>query len=267
MNKKHYLNEIEIDKTYARGTKGKTVEKIQEWLCYWGFFHPTWGISTAVDGDYGPSTEACVKAYQSKKGITANGQVTKAAYKSMAAPLVDAFTKKLNNQRHRSLITEVAELHLRNKPIELVVKGKGNCGPWVRSYMDKNEGDEWPWCVGFVQTVLDQALSKIGIDFKQIVPHTYSCDVMGTHALDNGKLLRFNKVRENPDAIGPGDIFLVRRTAIDWIHTGLVVGREGDNFLTIEGNTNEGGSRNGYAVLKRRRNFRQSALEIIKVDL
>ena len=54
----------------------------------------------------------------------------------------------------------------------------------------------------------------------------------------------------------PGDIFLNRKTSTDWTHTGIVT-EVGDGwFRTIEGNTNDEGSREGYEACARTRGFK-----------
>ena len=48
-------------------------------------------------------------------------------------------------------------------------------------------------------------------------------------------------------------IFLNRKSSSDWIHTGLGFDMKDGVFQTIEGNTNNDGSRNGYEVCQRTR--------------
>jgi hypothetical protein len=47
----------------------------------------------------------------------------------------------------------------------------------------------------------------------------------------------------------------VRRTDADWQHVGIVTATEPDAFHTIEGNTNDDGSREGYEVCERVRGY------------
>ena len=78
---------------------------------------------------------------------------------------------------------------------------------------------------------------------------TYSCDLL---AADGQKRKLF--VPAGPDAKPqPGWIFLHNRVAGDWDHTGLVASSEDTTFITIEGNTNDEGSREGYEVCSRAR--------------
>ncbi len=98
------------------------------------------------------------------------------------------------------------------------------------------------------------------------MPLTYSCDTVGTVGLQKGLLTRYTAVRNDPSVVKPGDIFLLQQTPHDWVHTGIVTAVIGDVFETVEGNTNDGGSRNGVAVLKRVRNYRSSKLDVFSVE-
>jgi peptidoglycan hydrolase-like protein with peptidoglycan-binding domain len=59
-----------------RGSKGTDVTELQAML-------NRNGASLKVDGDYGPSTEAAVKKYQSEKKIVADGVVGKYTWKAL----------------------------------------------------------------------------------------------------------------------------------------------------------------------------------------
>ena len=53
--------------------------------------------------------------------------------------------------------------------------------------------------------------------------------------------------------MGVSCVFLVRRTSNDWMHTGFAFNGADTVFETIEGNTNDGGSANGFEVTTRHR--------------
>ena len=55
--------------------------------------------------------------------------------------------------------------------------------------------------------------------------------------------------------IPPGALFVVRRTPSDWTHVGFVTEVLAEAFGTIEGNTNDGGSRAGQGVSARSRSY------------
>lgn len=58
-----------LAETLRRGSKGSAVTELQKKLKRWGYY------SGAVDGVFGNGTEAAVKAFQRKNGLTADGVV------------------------------------------------------------------------------------------------------------------------------------------------------------------------------------------------
>ena len=142
-----------------------------------------------------------------------------------------------------------AEQHLRQSPLEI---GGQNRGPWVRLYMDGNEGPDWPWCAGFASYILRQAAETLEVQLP--IKTSVSCDVLAEQAKRKKIFLPEAKaVKIKP--VTPGSLFLVRRTTNDWVHTGIVVTADEDTLLTIEGNTNDEGSREGYEVCRRTRGY------------
>lgn len=97
------------------------------------------------------------------------------------------------------------------------------------------------WCASWVYDVGEGMLQVYWP-----LPRTASCDVLLAYARRRGLL---------SDVPKPGDVFLLLRAADDAIHTGFVtaVNAATGQFRTIEGNTNAGGSRDGYAVMRRER--------------
>lgn len=268
MIKKQYLKEITISGTQSKGgaNNRQDVMKIQSWLNLFAQINPRSGTATAIDGDFGPSTEMAVKNFQKAKGLTQNGKVDAALYGLLCQPMTNAFETQPTGRNLRELIISAAKLHLNNHAFELTIKGQSNSGPWVRSYMDGNEGTDWFWCMGFVQTIIDQAASVQGKDFRTLMPLTYSCDTVGTTGITKGLLTRYSQVRRDPSVVKPGDIFLVQKTPNDWFHTGLVIAVHDAIFETIEGNTNEDGSANGIGVFRRTRNFTVQKLDVFSIE-
>ena len=270
MIKKHFLKEIEISGTQSRGAanSSKEVSKIQSWLNLYAFLNPSKGTSTGIDGDFGPATERAVKNYQKANGLTENGIVTQELFRKMADPMIKAFTQPVEGTGLRELVVNAAKQHLVAGARELTIKGEGNRGPWVRAYMDGSEGRDQLWCMGFVQTILDQATSQVGGSFTNIVKRSFSCDAVAGEAQKRGSFIGYTLVRNRVYHVQPGDIFLLQSStnSHDWVHTGIVVESNGDVFETIEGNTNADGSENGYGVLRRTRNFMKSKLDIIRID-
>ncbi len=268
MRRTDYLQELTISGTQKRGgtNRKKEVEKIQEWLCLHGFEHPSWGTITSVDGDFGPATQRAVKNFQRHKGLTQSGEVNKSLFKLMSSPLKNAFEGVEKQSNLRKTIVTVASKHVAENSRELYYKGGGNKGPWVRSYMKGNQGSAYAWCAGFVSSVMDQSFDLWGKNANIMAPYTWGCDQLAGYAKRENAFIPYERYRSRPSMVQAGDIFLIRKTSTDWIHTGIVSKVSGDVFTTIEGNTNEGGSRNGYGTLERVRNFKRQKLDIFSVS-
>ena len=86
---------------------------------------------------------------------------------------------------------------------------------------------------------------------------TFSCDALAEQAKQKGLFVSERSLASNGDhgRLTGGTIFLSRRTSNDWTHTGLVLDADSGVFSTIEGNTNDEGSREGYEVCRRMRGY------------
>lgn len=235
--------EVTFDAPIKRGARGLKAKRIQEWLSLGG-------ISVAADSEFGPATETGVKAFQKQVRLPQTGIVDRATFEALVQPMSAALAP-LPAGRHTlgSLAIAYAKQHLAQHPREA---GGQNCGPWVRLYMDGNEGAEWPWCAGFACFVLKQACDTLGVAMP--IRKSFSCDSLAGSARQNGSFLD-EPPRTRRLAVTPGSLFLVRRTPEDWTHVGFVVKAEAETFHTIEGNTNDSGSREGFEVCARIRGY------------
>lgn len=122
--------------------------------------------------------------------------------------------------------------------------GTSNTGRRVEEYQATTTlgGTGWPWCAAFVNWCLVRALGQT-VARQAWIP-TASCDAILGFARRNGIL---------HDTPVDGCVFLVMASKNDAVHTGFVTGVEKSTFGTIEGNTNDGGSRNGNGVYARTR--------------
>jgi len=269
MLKNQYKKELVLTAPCQVGSKGQDVKKVQEWLCINAFQYPQAAIATTVDGVYGNATALAVKNFQNLVGLPATGTVDKMVFERLTQPLHKAFDTQLEPTGNlRSLVVKYADNHLQNRPRELQYDAQQNLGSWVRSYCNGADGTPYKWCMGFVQTVLDQASSTLDRRFTDLMPMSLSCDTVGTTAIQNKSLVRSQDVRKTPSLAKPGDVFLLRtaQNAMDWFHTGIISRVIGDCFETIEGNTDQQGSSNGTGVFARTRNFQKSLIDVVSVQ-
>lgn len=214
------------------------VRRVQEWLN----IHD---CVTAIDGGFGDSTEEQLKKFQLKQQRQASGELDEETWALLTAPVRRALAT-IDHGASSSLedaVIRVAQQHIHEAPIEV---GGNNCGPWVRLYMRGLEGTDEKWCAGYVCFMVAQAARdlnlampftrQVGVD--QLVQDAKTAGrFMGEASLPNS-ISRRSKLR-------PGYIFVVRKTADDWIHTGLVLSLKDQTFDTLEGNTGGDGGTDG----------------------
>ena len=234
----------------VRDARNKTVGRIQEWLNFHDF-------RTGIDGDFGPATEACVKDFQRAKGKAASGKVDQATWELLVKPMTTALKAPTGVARMsaQAAVLAVANQHVEQHPIEI---GGANRGPWVRLYCGGNDGRDWAWCAGFVTLVMQQAYFYR--DARPPIRGSVSCDSLAAQAKEAGLFIPEREVssgRKPWQEMGAACIFLRRRTDSDWTHTGIATDGTGEPrelvFSTIEGNTNDEGSREGFEACRRKR--------------
>lgn len=99
-----------------------------------------------------------------------------------------------------------------------------------------------PWCASYVSWVLDPFVNN---------PHSaYSPNFA------KKKDIIYKKNLKNNIKIKSGDVVTFYYSNLGRVgHVGLVIKQEGDILYTIEGNTNDGGSREGDGVYKKKRDI------------
>ena len=245
------MKDLVLDKNYKKGSKGKKVRLIQKWLCFHGFH-------ICIDGDFGPATDRAVRQFQGRESLEVDGIVGRKTFARLILPMTDALRPIPRDEKSLGQrVVAYAEQHLKQYPREI---GGQNKGPWVRLYMKGNEGPASPWCAGFVCFILKQACQSLSVPLP--IKTSVSCDTLATSAKGKGIFLKGSKIT-NKGQITPGSFFLRRRTPKDWVHTGIFIRAEDEFFHTIEGNTNDDGSREGYEVCKRIRGYKNKDFILI----
>ncbi len=248
------FTDLSYTQDIAAGARGARARLVQEWLG----LH---GVGVVPDGKFGPATASAVRGFQKKQRLPETGVVDRATFDALVAPMAKAL-KPIAPKRGDtlgSLVVAYAKQHLAQHPREI---GGANMGPWVRLYMDGNQGEEWLWCAGFATYVLKQAADTVGAPMP--VKRTYSCDVLAGNAKAKQCFCAGPKSRDAvPSTVTPGSLFLNRRSPTDWYHVGIVVGTEPGVIHTIEGNSDHMGSSNGYEVCQQRRGLKNKDFVLI----
>jgi hypothetical protein len=240
--------QLTISSPIVRGTTGTNAKLVQEWLTLNGY-------SVSIDGNYGPATEAAVKKLQAASYIPPTGAVDSATF-SILLGMMKYALRPIVPAGHTlgSLAVAYAQQHLSQHPREV---GGENCGPWVRLYCDGKDGVKWAWCAGFATYCLMQAAQGLGRE----LPFTRSlgCTQLGVNAKMKGVL----HVGQS-SAVQPGWLFLVKKPdGSGYHHTGIVVSVSQDHLETLEGNSNNDGSREGNEVVAHHRSYNN--LDFIEV--
>ena len=240
------------------------VQRVQEWLSIHGF-------ATVIDGKYGPATARSVGDFQVRKKLPRTGAVTDETWLKLVDPLWRALRPPAVSRTapFTTILRKVAEQHVSQRPIEV---GGANGGPWVRLYCDGHDGPEWLWCAGFVSFLIKQAAAHANI--RPPIGSSVSCDTLAAFARDKGRFVSGSSLKRHPERwqeLGGTALFLSRRTATDWVHTGLALDTQSvpeteSTFVTIEGNTNQEGGRNGFEACYRVRTALGSNYDFIRLD-
>lgn len=245
---KHLADELDYPGAISEANKGDkaAVKRIQEWLNLHGFV-------TSIDRDFGSSTAKQLGRFAVANGREAIDTLDEELWALLTAPLRKALAPIPVTPSLEAAVIKVAHQHIAQKPTEI---GGENCGPWVRAYMRGKEGEEWLWCAGFVSFMIEQATRDLGvaIDFERQV----SVDALVKDAKDANRFIKESEVSSSllrQSKLGPGYLFVVRKSSSDWTHVGIVETIMSDTFDTLEGNTGGDGGTNGTTAREGNRSY------------
>jgi hypothetical protein len=207
-----------------------------------------------VDGDFGEATQNAVLHFQARNAssdgrpLPIDGEVGEITWAALFGPgavfSAQAFSA---NASMRDLVIDIAA-----SQIGVVEQPHGsNRGPEVDVYISTTglnpANDSYPWCVCFLYWVFNQAAKIKGKE--NPLPKTagvISLWNLGLHT--EAEVVR--KSEANAQTVKPGMIFHLDLGGGKG-HAGLVIEVSGNHLITIEGNTNPGGSSDGYGVFRR----------------
>lgn len=238
--------ELEYPDGVRVGVKSAGVKRVQEWLTLHGF-------STGIDSEFGSGTLASLQAFQRKMRIDVADNVTTLCWSLLVAPLVKASSFKPDiNLSFGDAAVKVADAYLQQQAREV---GGDNRGPWVRWFCKGQDGAPFAWCQGFASSVWEQTARALGLEVPIPIYQDQYMSLwvpwMVQSAKKVGKYVDGNDVVAY-ESVAPGSMFFVRGGTHGHFHVGLLTGKaENDTFYTVEGNTNDDGSPNGYKVAAR----------------
>lgn len=203
-----------------------------------------------VDGGFGPKTFAAVKLFQSRfadqngSPLVIDGKLGPLSW----AALFGETSVPVNPEPSSQLLKKVIEIA--QSQIGLMEEPRGsNWGKHVKGYLN-SVGLDFPaaWCAAFVYWCFEEACGELG----RSNPAVKTAGVLDHWSRTKGKKISVGDASANPALVKPGQVFIFSSGGGKG-HTGLVESVIGGFLVTIEGNTNEGGSREGIGVFRRNR--------------
>ena len=211
----------------------------------------------SIDGDYGEVTENAVSLFQARSTNLAGdpleidgivGRDTWIALFGYTKPAAPPVTPAKSSLVQAVIAVASAEVGVREKPLG------SNRGPKVDQYikvcgLNPAEGS-FPWCMCFVYWCFQTASAQLGID--NSCPRSAGVHVAWNAARASAKIktVSASDAKKNPGLVTAGMIFFLD-TGGGKGHAGIVISADNGVLRTIEGNTNDGGSREGIGVFSR----------------
>lgn len=204
----------------------------------------------SVDGNFGPQTTEAVSTFQARfddlqgRRLIVDGEVGANTWGALFGKASVPTIKKADS----ALLVKVVE-KARSQIGETEKPPGSNGGGMVKEYLRAvglSEG--FPWCAAFLYWCFREVEggSTRCIKTAGVLDHWARASQGGIRRIG------FQEARANPSLVRPGLIFIMDTGPAGGAgHTGIVERIEGGTLVTIEGNTNAAGSREGTAVLRK----------------
>ena len=200
----------------------------------------------AIDGVFGDGTESAVELFQTRRSLQPDGVVGPTTWDALfnEAPFIadQAPTPLLAS----TLTIAISQNGVRETP------GSPNRGPEVDQYIRSvglNPTGAYSWCQAFVYWSFDQAAQRLGVPNPCIKTAGVLEHWQRSPAADR---IQASAAADNPTLIRPGAVFIIDHGSGKG-HAGLVTRVVSGKIDTIEGNTNQVGSREGDGVYEQTR--------------
>jgi hypothetical protein len=201
-----------------------------------------------VDGIFGNQTEKAVKLFQTRhtdfsgQSLVADGIVGPITWQALFEVEITA-PQATNELLLKAVEIAKSQIGVVEQPLN------SNRGPEVDTYLRSvglnPVGNNFSWCAAFVYWCFDEAAK----DLKIANPLVKTAGVLRHWQKTTAVKVSLEEAKNNPSLIQVGAIFIIDHGK-GLGHTGIVEHISGGNLTTIEGNTNNSRSRNGYGVFK-----------------
>lgn len=238
----HYLKEGSTDRTSTRLVQ----ERLNRVHC---------GPVTE-NGHFDNETIAAVQLFQARsvdsqgQSLTIDGIVGPVTWAALfgAASLSENISEPVSPLVKRTLVVAAMQVGVTEEP------PGSNSGPMVDEYL-KSVGlnpaeDSYPWCAAFVHWVFQRAAKDLGLPNHPAIQTAGVLDHWNKAGRKGITRLRSEDIEEDFSRLSRGLIFVIN-TGGGKGHMGMVEGFREDRLITIEGNTNSAGGREGVGVFRR----------------
>lgn len=242
-----------------RGATGKAVRQVQRRLIATGIEHLSATRRLTVDGDFGPITEEAVREFQMQhtdaRGVPldVDGKVGPITWSVLFADeipdLVRAKPRKTKKAQFMATTLELAigEVGIREDT------AKPNTGKRVEEYLASiNLGPGFPWCAAFVYWCAREAADKEGRHKVPLIQTGWTPSIW-TWAKRSDNAISPDDVISGKTKLDPGCLFVIHGRVGNTSrvkHVGIVAGSRDGMIETVEGNTDQSGTREGDGVYR-----------------
>jgi hypothetical protein len=209
-----------------------------------------------VDGKYGAETAAAVEHFQARS-VDSNGNPLlidgKVGPTTWSVLFGDRSVPTLSKTKAASPLLKKVLTVAAGEIGTMEVPPGSNRGPEVDLYIKTTGLDpagHFAWCACFVYWCFNKASGAL--DVTNPCPKTAGVLAHWADANDvaNARRILPSEAQSEPSLIVPGTLFLLRTSGTAG-HIGFIEAVHGNQLTTIEGNTNDGGSREGVGVYRR----------------
>jgi len=209
-----------------------------------------------VDGQFGSETFGAVELFQARhtdllgQPLEVDGEVGSDTWGALfgRAAIHTSLRQPKRGLPQKVLEVAAGEIGVREDP------PGSNRGKKIEEYQASVGVDPGePWCAAFVYWCSATAASDLGVanPMKEKKCRTGSVVELWNQANANGaRIVTHDAALADPSRVLPGTVFVITMTGGHG-HTGLVSRVIGNGLETIEGNTNDDGSREGIGVFRR----------------